>query len=584
MGILKDFKKLYGLFSKREKVNSFIMLGLIVLGSVLATFSVGVIFPFTTILLDQESAERYPILQTITEIPWIGGHRRFVVLMCIALILVFAIKSLYTLFLVYIKSRFTLNRQIEMQKKLFQSYIYKPYEFYFKKSTAELKRNIGLVSKVIQGMLMTGLQLITDGLTILFLSILLFVVDPISSTVIVVMMGAFATLYYTIVKSKLDKTAKKQNEFNLEASKAMLEAMGGIKDIRVYGRESSFVSRYEHNSRGNAKLSIFLGLISQSPRIFIETIAFSGLLILVVVNVLRNPEISGSLPMLAVYGMAALRIMPGVNNVIVGITTIRFNNVHFNLIFDDLLEVSQVAGVTDTEDIDITEKCMKFEDKIEIKGMTYRYPGTEKIILDDVDVTIKKGEMVGVVGHSGGGKTTLVDIILGLLPPEKGGIFVDGVGIEEEDRSWRRNIGYVPQNIFIVNGSVTANVTLGVPEEKIDTERVWAALETANLKEFVESLDEKLETNVGQSGIRLSGGQRQRLGIARALYHDPSVLVFDEATSALDNDSEQAITEAIGKIGNTKTMIIIAHRLNTLEKCNVIYEVKNKKVVRKSGG
>ena len=576
MSIIKNVVKLLGLFNKREKINSAIMLALVMIGGFAETLGIGVVLPFATILLDQNSVEKYPILKTITEVPWIGGYRRFIVLMSVALVLIFVLKSLYMFFLIYIQNRFTLNRQIEMSKKMFQSYIYRPYEFFFKKNTAELQRNIGLVTAIISGVLMTGLQLLTELVSFIFIFVLLLLVDPITSVSIVVVLSGIVALYYFVIKNKLEEIAKKQNEHNLKMGKAILEGMGGIKDVKVLGRERSFLRRYEQNSKEFAKTHAFFNLASQSPRLLIETIAISGLVIIIVINALRNPDMSASLPTMALFGMAAIKIMPAMNRIIGYVATIRFNNVHFNTIYEDLLEVNK----TDVPEEGTPDNKIQFDEKIEIKGVTYRYPGTTKTILEGVDLEIRKGDMIGIVGRSGGGKTTLVDIVLGLLKPEEGSILVDGFDIESDIRGWRRNIGYVPQNIFIVDDSVTANVALGVPEDDVDTGRVWDALEIANLKEHIDSLEQKLDTNVGQSGVKLSGGQRQRLGIARALYHDPSILIFDEATSSLDNESERAITEAIARIGHSKTMLIIAHRLNTLEKCDVIYEVRDSKLQR----
>jgi len=301
----------------------------------------------------------------------------------------------------------------------------------------------------------------------------------------------------------------------------------------------------------------------------------SGLVIIVVINALRNPDMNASLPMIALFGMAAIRIMPSMNRIIGYMTTVRFNITHFEHIYDDLKE-------TDASKPDIMKRKEKveFNESIEIRNLTYSYPGTDTIILEDVNLVIKKGQSVGIVGSSGAGKTTLVDILLGLLDPNRGEVLVDGNSIKEKNNGFRQNIGYVPQDIYIIDDSVAANVAFGVPPEDIETERVWVSLETANLKGFVESLEAGLDTNVGESGMRLSGGQRQRVGIARALYNNPEILVFDEATSSLDNESERAISEAIAKIGHTKTMIIIAHRLNTLDKCDLIYEIKDKNVFR----
>jgi len=575
MGMIKDFRRLFGLFSKREKRNSAIMLGLIGIGGVLAIMGIGAILPFTMILLDQEAVYRYPILQTITEVPWIGGHRRFVVLMSIAFVLVFLIKSLYMFFLIYIQNRFARNMQVGMSKKLYQCYIYKPYEFFFQKSTVELSRNIGLVTSVIQGMLMTGITFLNELITIAFIVALLFIVDPITSISIVVVLGGVVIAAYALLKSKLEETTKKQNELAIVKGRLIREGLAGIKAIKMIGSERSFVIRYHLVSMTTAKLAAFYNLASQAPRLLIEMIAMSGIVIIVLVNALRTPDMTEILPMLALFGFAAMRVMPSMARITSHLTTIRVNTVHFNQIYEDL---RAAVDLQESELIKIEK--INFDANIEVRNLSYTYPGTDKVILENINLTIPKGQSVGVKGVSGGGKTTLIDILLGLLEPKKGEVLVDGVDISENLPGWRKNIGYVPQSIFIIDDSVAANVALGIPKEEIDMQRVWEALEIANLKEVVEALPEKLNSGIGEGGMKISGGQRQRLGIARALYYNPEVLIFDEATSSLDNESEKVITEAITKLGHTKTMIIIAHRLNTLEKCDAIYEVKDKSIYK----
>ena len=574
MEIIKDFRRLFGLFNKREKKNSIIMLILIAGGGIAETIGIGVILPFTTVLLDQTSVDRYPILQTITEIAWIGGYRRFIVLMCIVLVLIFVLKSLYMFFLIYVQNRFALNRQIEMSRRLFQSYIYKPYEYFFKKNTAELMRNVnGLVASIVQGMLIAGLALLTEYMIISFIVILLLIVDPISTISLMVVLGSVGALYIYVLRHKLDVAAKRQNIFGADMNKQVKEGLGSIKDIKILGREDNFLNHFEKSGRGFARVTAFYNLSHQSPRLLIETIAVSGLVILVVINALRSPDMNASLPTIALFGMAAIRIMPSMNRILGHLTSIRFNTVHFNKLYDDLKEAVELSRNAPNE----VEK-IKFEDNIKIENMSYRYPQAEELVLENINMTIEKGQAVGLKGESGAGKTTLVDILLGLLPPESGAVLVDDVNINSNMTGWHKSIGYVPQSISLIDDTVTANVAFGVPKEDIDIERVWESLEIANLKETVEALEQGHETKVGESGVRLSGGQKQRLGIARALYHNPEVLILDEATSSLDNESERIISEAITKIGHTKTMIIIAHRLNTLEKCDVIYEVKDKGV------
>ncbi|MCL2200857.1 MAG: ABC transporter ATP-binding protein/permease [Oscillospiraceae bacterium] len=576
MGVVSGFRKLFGLFNRRQKINSVIMLGLIVLGGIAETVGIGVVLPFTTILLDREAIESIPVLYSFTQIPWVGDYRRFIVLMCIVLVLIFVLKSLYMFFLLYVQNRFALNRQIELSKALFSSYIYKPYEFFFGKNTAELQRNVNvLVERVIQNVLMFGLQLLTEVMVVVSIIVLLMIVDPMSTLALGIVLGGVGAAYYFILKGRLDEAAQKQNAYGAGMVKTVNEGLGSVKEVKILKAEKDFLERYGKLGAGFAKTAAFHNMAFSSPRLLIETVAISGLVILVVINVLRSPDMNASLPMIALFGMAAIRIMPSLNRSIGFMTAIRFSLTHFNQIYDDLKEAQNVAASAET-----SAGRIVMQDGIEIKELTYKYPNADTVIFKNARLTVKKGQAIGIVGSSGVGKTTLVDLLLGLLEPESGEILVDGRNIRDSIGSFRRSIGYVPQDIFIIDDTIAANVAFGIDPSKVDEGRVWEALEIANLKEFTKSLSEKLNTNVGESGTRLSGGQRQRLGIARAIYNNPEILIFDEATSSLDNESERIISEAITAIGQTKTMIIIAHRLNTLDKCDVIYEIKDKAIIK----
>ncbi|MCL2226104.1 MAG: ABC transporter ATP-binding protein/permease [Oscillospiraceae bacterium] len=574
MGVISGFRRLFGLFNRRQRVNSVIMLGLIAVGGVVETIGIGLILPFTTALLDQESIRRYPVLEAILQLPWIGSYSRFIVFMCVGLIIVFVLKSLYMFFLIYVQNRFTLNRQVELSKMLFSSYMNKPYEFFFSANTAQLQRNVNvLVAGVIQGILMSGLQMLTELLVVAFILALLLIVDPISTLAVGAALGGVAALYYFFLKNRLDESAKRQIVYGASMVKTVNEGLGSIKDVKTLGREESFLAKYESSGRGYAKTAAFHNLAYQSPRLLIEAVAVSGLVLIVAINALRTPDLSASLPSIALFGMAAIRIMPSMNRSLALLTNIRFSVTHLNEIFDDLKEAGESSAVQGWQQPQ-AEK-LNFADCIEVRDVAYRYPGTNQDILKNVQLTIKKGQIIGIVGSSGAGKTTLIDILLGLLPPIRGEVLVDGVNINSNISSFRQSVGYVPQDIHMIDDTICANVAFGVPPEKADLDRVWASLEIANLMEYVQALDEKLDTAVGEGGVRLSGGQRQRIGIARAMYGNPEILVFDEATSSLDNESEKIISDAIMAIGQTKTMIIIAHRLNTLDKCDVIYEIKN---------
>lgn len=585
MDSVKSFFKLFTLFNKREKRNTVVVFILIIIGALAETIGVGAVLPFVTIVLDASIIDKYWFLKVAYDLPFIGTYKRFVILMCIVLILVFLIKSAYMFFLLYIQNRFTLNRQIVMAKRLFESYMRKPYEYFFYKNSAELQRNVNsLVLAVVYGMLLPGLSLITETLIVLFILIVLMIVDPVSAISITVILGGIGSIYFLTLKSRLNAAAKKQNINSLQMNKSVLEGIGSIKEIKVMEREGYFIRTYDKSSKGYAKSQALFNLANQSPRLLIESLAVCGIVVIVLVNVMLGSDVNKLLPVLALFAMAAVRIMPSMNRILSAMTNLRFNSVHLAVIYEDVLSTitnkdineEEHSGKTDSE-----HEAVKFESEIVIENLIYRYPNTEIDVLKNVNMTIYKGQSIGIVGASGAGKTTLVDLLLGLLEPTKGRIFVDGKDIRENMSGWRKNLGYVPQSIFLIDDTIRNNVAFGIDEDQINEGRVWKALEAAQMKSFVEQLPKKLDTIVGQSGMLLSGGQRQRIGIARALYHDPEVLILDEATSALDSEIESLISDAIATIGKSKTLIIIAHRVNTLEKCDVIYKVDGGKATCK---
>lgn len=583
MELIKAFFKLLDLFDKKEKRNTMVMIGLIIIGALAETVGVGIILPFVSLILDPQLIRKYEFLTAVYNWEFIGTYKHFVILLCSLLIFLFIFKSLYMLFLLYIQNRYSLNRQILMARRLFSSYMNKSYEFFFERNVAELQRNINvLVPAVIARFLIPALSLLTELLVVLFIFIILLIADPVSAIAIALILCMISVLYYIKVKNRLGTTSGAQNTNLTYMNKSVQEGIASIKEIKVMERESSFVDVYNKNSKGYAKAQAFYNLANQSPRLIIETIVVCGIVILVLINVLYGNEMNDLLPVLSLFAMAAVRIMPSMNRILGHLTNLKFSKVNLDAIYEDVREAlinSEKNGKKFKKNIknEAAENILVKE--IVIENLTYRYPNTNVDILQKVNLTIKKGQSIGIVGQSGAGKTTLIDLILGLLKPSEGFILVDGMDIQNNMSTWRKNLGYVPQHIYLIDDTILKNVALGIIDKDIDEEKVWAALETAQMKSFVENLPNQLNTTVGQGGILLSGGQRQRIGIARALYHDPKVLILDEATSALDTEIEEQISEAIDAIGKSKTLIIIAHRISTLKNCDVIYKVDGGKII-----
>ena len=445
--------------------------------------------------------------------------------------------------------------------------------FFFERNSAELQRNVNtLVPTIINKFLMPALSLLTEVLVVLFIFIVLLVADPASAIVIAFILCMIGVLYYIKVKNRLGATSKSQNINLIHMNKSVLEGISSIKEIKVMEREGNFIDFYNKNSKEYARTQAFYNLANQSPRLLIESIVVCGIVIVVLINILYGNKMNDLLPVLSLFAMAAIRIMPSMNRILGYLTSLKFSTINLGVVYEDVLEALNNDVKFRKTSKDKTEEYI-LKESIVIKDLTYRYPNTNVDILKGVNLTIKKGQSIGIIGPSGAGKTTLIDLILGLLKPSEGSILVDGTDIQNNMSAWRKNLGYVPQNIYLMDDTILKNVAFGIDNKDIDQEKVWAALEAAQMKDFIENQPKQLNTVVGQSGMLLSGGQKQRIGIARALYHDPEVLILDEATSALDTGTEEQISESIAAIGKSKTLIIIAHRTSTLEKCDVIYKV-----------
>jgi ABC-type multidrug transport system fused ATPase/permease subunit len=383
-----------------------------------------------------------------------------------------------------------------------------------------------------------------------------------------------------VLKPRLSGLGEKNLKVQSRIAKWRIQAIYGIKDVKVLHREAFFADNYEDTGKVGAKISRQYTVMNNIPRLLIETIFVSSILGYIIIYILRGGDITQLVQMIAALGVAAVRLMPSVNRINTYMTDISYFKPCLDYVYENM-NINEISRKTNQtlKPVDET-KTMELKDKIELKNIVYAYPNTDKLIFDHANMQIPYGKSVGIMGPSGAGKSTIVDILLGLLKAREGTIECDGVDIFDNYPAWLSQIGYIPQSIYLVDEPIRNNIAFGIADDKIDDDRIWEVLEEAQLKEFIETLPEGLDTAIGDRGVRLSGGQRQRIGIARALYHNPEILVFDEATSALDNETEAAVMEAINSFHGRKTMVIIAHRLNTIEKCDIIYKVDEGQIVK----
>lgn len=574
-------KKLLKLFNKREKKKLLILFFMMILAALFETIGIGLIVPFIGIVTDPSIIQEQAILLYMYEFFNFNSSFAFIIFSVVLLLTIFIFKNLYILLFHYAQYRVILNQQVKLSRQLFEEYLTKPYTFHLQRNTADLLRNVnGEVPKVFQGIIMSSFQLFTEALVIICILSLLLVTAPIPTIIASILLGGSVSIFFKFFRGKISHLGKEQQKVSGTMIKWVNQGLGASKEVKVSGKEKFFINAYISQSQIKANNSRYMKMLEQVPRLFIETLLISIVLITMLIIIFQGTNTTQLVSTMALFAMAAFRLMPSITRVVAMITTIRYNQPALSVVYEDLFlnkEKSSNNNLTlDFESVTIINKGKRvFRDSIKLDQVSFCYPNQKQYSVKDVSLNIRIGQSVAFIGESGAGKTTLVDIILGLLPPEKGRILIDGKNLHDQKSLWQQKIGYIPQFIYLSDDTIRGNVAFGIDRKQIDDEAVWRALEQAQLKEFVEALPDKLETAVGERGVRLSGGQRQRIGIARALYHNPEILFMDEATSALDTETEKEIMKAIDGLKGEKTLIIIAHRLSTIENCDIVYKINN---------
>lgn len=450
-----------------------------------------------------------------------------------------------------------------------------PYSYFLNKNTAEILRSVNTDTGNMYTVVTNLLQIISQGLTSALLITGLLISSFWMTVMVTVLLALCALLIILVLQKKMRALGKEYQRVGAGIIKTVKQSFEGIKEIKIMNKERFFIENYRTVYKNATRIELIYNLMSYIPKYLIETIAIGGILLYLALIIAGGGDMGALLPQLSLFAVAAFKLLPSVNALYANYGNVMYNKASVDLIYHDIREVQAVTdgALTDKE----VEK-LRFEKEITVNSLSFAYDNMDQNVLEDISFSIEKGKSVAFIGESGGGKTTLVDNILGILKPQKGSVLVDGVNINEIMQSWHRDIGYIPQTIFIMDDTVRRNVAFGVRNEEIDDEKVWEALREAQLESFVKNLEHGLDTEVGEAGTRLSGGQRQRIGIARALYHAPDILVFDEATSALDNETEKEVMAAIDALHGSKTMLMIAHRLTTIENCDHVYSVENRKL------
>ena len=581
--MVKIFKKMNKLLDARQKRIMVVIVFLMLIGGVLESLSISVVIPVVSVLLDPNAIETNELLAAIYNGLRLQNVTQFTVVMLVALIGAFILKNLFLFLQNVVQLRFVYTNQFATSRRMMINFMKRPYEYYLNADTAVIQRNITSDVNNMYGLILSVLQLISEAVVFTCLVAVLLIVDAKMIMTIAMLLIVVLFLIKVVLKPIMVKAGQENQDYYSGLYKWIEQSVMGIKEIKIANKEQYFINEYAKCGFGYVNAVQKYNLYNSTPRLLIETVCIAGLVLYMMIVMLQGATVTEMIPQLTTFGMAAMRLIPSANRINNYLTSISYFEPFFMGVSDHLQEeINDKSMVYDVEAYNHKKKVEKLDikNRIKLEDITYKYPNSEQLIFDHADMEIPIGSAVGIVGSSGSGKTTVVDILLGLLELQTGKIYADDVDVKEHYEEWLKNIGYIPQTIFMIDSTIRKNVAFGIADEDIDDERVWAVLKEAQLDEFVRSLPEGLDTGIGERGIRLSGGQRQRIGIARALFEDPEVLVLDEATSALDNDTEAAIMESINRLHGKKTLIIIAHRLQTIEKCDIVYRVEQGKVSR----
>jgi ATP-binding cassette, subfamily B, bacterial PglK len=572
---IKTFVAAWQLLPKKFHRHTYFILALTLIGTVLETAGIGLVIPAIALMADPNITDKYPALTPIFKALGNPSHALLVIYGVSLLLSSYVIKALYLAFLSWKQSQYIYAIKAHLSQSLFEQYVRSPYEFHLQQNSGHLIRNITIeVEQLVIRVLIPGVLLVTEFLVIVAIAALLFFIQPAGALVLFSVMGLAMYGFQRVTQNHLIKWGtERQHHEGYRIQKAQ-EGLGGIKDVKLLGKESNFINTYGKHTLNASLVERKQYALSNIPRLWLETIGVLGLTLLVVVALENTGSPSDVIPIIGLFAAAAFRILPSANRILNSVQSLKYADAVIGLILKEF-ELKQDSSTFEG-------KAIKFNHQLELRNVSYAYPKASGNSLNNITLSIQKGESVGLIGTSGAGKSTLVDVLLGLITSSSGEVLIDGQNINESMRSWQNLIGYVQQSIFLTDDTLRRNIAFGLNDDEIDDGLVNQAVQAAQLDQFVQDLPDGINTFVGERGVRLSGGQRQRIGIARALYHNPPVLVFDEATSALDNETEAEVMESIKSLKGSRTMIIIAHRLSTIEHCDKVFRLERGQLVQTS--
>ncbi len=569
--------KLNYIFNASQKRRMIALMVAIFLGACMELIGVSLIMPLIQLISTPDVVDQDGPVSFVYHALHFDSISSFFIFLVMVIIGIYFVKNLYLSIMYYFQYNFIYRNQLKVAGRLIDCYLKKPYTWHLDHNTSDMIRNIMLDTDRLFQLILSFLNVLSEFLLSLLLVLYLLLSDPIMSITVAGLLLICMAVFRLLTKERVHSYGKMNQEFDGRMHQAINQALGAVKDIKILHREKYFVNSFV--SCGEKKMTALINtnFFGTIPRYIIETVTVATIMLVLVFRLINGTDLNTLLPVLASFAVAAFKLLPSVGKISNYLNNITFLKPSIDLIYNDLKETEDMEGI-EIKDASEGTWIDAGAKEIRVKDLSFSYPGTDKEVLKDTSLSIPLGSSVGFVGESGAGKSTLADVILGILSPKGGEVLYGDMNVHNYPLKWAERLSYIPQAIYLADESIRANVAFGIEEEKIDENKVWEALDEAQLSDFVKSLPEGLDTEVGERGVRLSGGQRQRIGIARALYGDPEIMVLDEATSALDNDTEAAVMEAIERLHGRKTLLIIAHRLTTIRNCDYVFRVEEGKV------
>ncbi|NLG03768.1 MAG: ABC transporter ATP-binding protein [Clostridia bacterium] len=569
-------RKLNYIFDKKQKIKSFFLFVALFIGALMELVGVSFITQLVSLVTDSKKIHTNQLMSSIYDFFGMKSDREFLLMVVIALIIIYFVKNVYLLWINYVQYTFIFRNQLRLSGRLIDCYLKKPYTYHLNKNSAEMVRNVMLDSERFFQMLLSLFLLFSELLISVLLCVYLLIVDPFITISVVVILGVFTGVYLLLFRNKAKEYGKTNQVYDGRMHQSINQALGAVKDVKILHREKYFVNAFVSCGKQKMRALRNNNVLGQAPKYVIETVCIGAILVVLVIKIYHGTDLNTMIPQLAAFAIAAFKLLPSVSKINNYMNLIIFLKPSVDLIYRDIKETEDMVQYEIADALESNEVYGNEHPKaIEIKDLCYHYPNTDRDVLKHVSFSIPLGSSVGLIGQSGAGKSTMADIILGILTPTSGTVTYGSMNVHEHPLKWSDKLAYIPQAIYLADDTIRANVAFGIDEDQIDEDKVWNALEEAQLSHFVKELPDGLDTMTGERGVRLSGGQRQRIGIARALYNNPEILVLDEATSALDSETELAVMEAIDRLQGRKTLIIIAHRLTTIKNCEYVFQVEN---------